>query len=81
MSMKRPPGPLRWTWLPRRGVWGSVPTTGGHRAQGEGLPATLASTALRENVGVGNPGSVAWVDKRQSAPIAVGLDCCGCQDR
>lgn len=73
MSMKLPPGPLMQSWLPRRGVWGFVPTTGGHGAQGEGLPATLASTALQENVGVGSRGSIAWVDKRQSVPITVGL--------
>lgn len=55
---------------------GPVPTTGGHRAQGEGLPSSPASTALREDMGVGGLGGGAQADKRLLAPItAANLDC------
>lgn len=49
--------------LSRCGAWGSVPTAWVRRAQGEGLLASLASTALREETGEGSVGSNIWMDE------------------
>lgn len=62
VGVKLPPPP-RLSWLPGREAWGSVPTTGGRRAQGEGLPVALVSVAPGEDVGMGSKDRGTWVDE------------------
>lgn len=56
-----PPPPL--IWLLGCGSWGSMPTTGSHGSQGDGLPATLASTAQSGGCGNGERESGARADE------------------